>query len=221
MGGRFVQQRRSARSRHLAAEPLFEDPGGHYKTSPDTRIAAVVEHPIGGVRSLHYLGLVPSWTPKDKAASNAPIQRSLRVCRRSPAFRGLLERHRLIVPADGFYEWAQRPTVRVKPSTSVGSTGARWPLEGSGRRGTIPTSPDTSMSHSGHDDPHDESQRADGPDHDRMPVVIVDGAIDAWLDPSFETRRRCAHCCVRFLRICLRRFRSVRRSATRVIMDAI
>jgi putative SOS response-associated peptidase YedK len=40
-----------------------------------------------------------------QGGTNAPVQRSLRVCRRTSAFRGLLERHRLIVPADGFYEW--------------------------------------------------------------------------------------------------------------------
>jgi putative SOS response-associated peptidase YedK len=107
MCGRIVQKLSvSEIAAIFAAEPLFEDPGGHYNVAPSQRIAAVVERPDRQRAVAPFIwGLGPSWTPKDKAAPTRLFNARAESVIERPAFRGLLERHRLIVPAEGFYEW--------------------------------------------------------------------------------------------------------------------
>jgi putative SOS response-associated peptidase YedK len=188
MCGRFVQQRPvSEIAAIFAAEPLFEDPGGHYNVAPRQRIAAVVERPDRRRAVAPFIwGLVPSWTPKDKAAPTRLFNaRSESVVER-PAFRGLLERHRLIVPADGFYEWrsgAKGPRqafyirrVDGRP-LALGGLWTSWRDPDVARHVDEPLRTTTILTTS----PNGLMSQI----HDRMPVVIADGALDTWLDPSF------------------------------------
>ena len=188
MCGRFVQQRPASEIAAIfAAEPLFEDPGGHYNVAPTQRIAAVVERPDRRRAVAPFIwGLVPSWTPKDKAAPTRLFNaRSESVVDR-PAFRGLLERHRLIVPADGFYEWrsgAHGPRqafyirrIDGRP-LALGGLWTTWHDPDVARHVDEPLRTTTILTTS----PNGLMSQI----HDRMPVVIAEGALDAWLDPSF------------------------------------
>jgi putative SOS response-associated peptidase YedK len=188
MCGRFVQQRPvSEIAAIFAAEPLFEDPGGHYNVTPSQRVAAVVERPDRQRAVAPFIwGLVPSWTPKDKVAPTRLFNaRSESVVDR-PAFRGLLERHRLIVPADGFYEWrsgAHGPRqafyirrIDGRP-LALGGLWTTWHDPDVARHVDEPLRTTTILTTS----PNGLMSQI----HDRMPVVIAEGAIDAWLDPSF------------------------------------
>ena len=49
-------------------------------------------------------GLVPSWTPAI-GSSNRLINARAETIAEKPAFHGLLDYHRCLVPASGFFEW--------------------------------------------------------------------------------------------------------------------
>ena len=103
-----------------------------------------------------------------------------------PAFRGLLERHRLIVPAEGFYEW--RSGAHGPPQTfyirridgrplALGGLRTSWRDPDVARHVDEPFRTTTILTTS--------PNGLMGQIHDRMPVIIAEGALDAWLDPSF------------------------------------
>ena len=101
-----------------------------------------------------------------------------------PAFRGLLAKQRLIVPADGFYEWRRGTDLARQPyyihrldGRPLGLAGlwASWhdpertrdehPL----RSATILTTGPNSLM---------------GQIHNRMPVILSEFNWDRWLDPA-------------------------------------
>jgi putative SOS response-associated peptidase YedK len=54
-------------------------------------------------------GLVPSWA-KDLSAGNRTFNAKAESVATRPTFRRAFQIHRLIVPADSFYEWEKRPS---------------------------------------------------------------------------------------------------------------
>ena len=86
----------------LADPPEIE---ARYNIAP-TQNAPVVRTDLSGARVLAALrwGLVPPWAPDLKLASRMINARVESVSER-PAFREAFERHRCLVPADGYYEW--------------------------------------------------------------------------------------------------------------------
>lgn len=78
-----------------------------YNIAPSLKVPAVrLRH---GARELAALtwGLVPSWA-KD-LSSTKPINARAETLFEKPMFRTAIRRHRCLIPADGFYEWQQRP----------------------------------------------------------------------------------------------------------------
>lgn len=49
-------------------------------------------------------GLVPRWMKDDKSAARM-INARIETVREKPSFKGLLSRHRCIIPMNGYYEW--------------------------------------------------------------------------------------------------------------------
>lgn len=100
-----------------------------------------------------------------------------------PMFRGPVRSGRLVVPADGFYEW-RRDGKRPQPFLIRRRDGDPMALAGLHRRATlkdgtqaacaviITTSPNTVV----------------GPIHDRMPVILGSDDVDAWLAPDDLSR---------------------------------
>ncbi|MGH9165154.1 MAG: SOS response-associated peptidase [Acidimicrobiales bacterium] len=157
-----------------------------WNVAPTDEVLAVATR--GGVRRLGVLawGLVPSWsravTPGRLPRGMINLRAETVVAR--PAFRRELQRHRCIIPADGFYEWASTGSGRSKqPYFIAGRDGrplalaglwAAWKDpeavgddEGWVRTCTIVTT---------------EPNELIAPVHDRMPVVLGEEAWDAWLD---------------------------------------
>ena len=98
----------------------------------------------------------------------------------SPAFRDAFVRKRCLVPVDSFYEWKREGTIRQpyrvverdgRPLALAGLwAGWRDPATDTVRRTftIITTTPNEAL----------------GDLHDRMPVVVAEGAWERWLDPS-------------------------------------
>lgn len=129
-------------------------------------------------------GLVPGWARDASAAGRAFNARAETVAVK-PTFRAAFRRRRLLVPADGFYEWTAKAGPRAKvpryvtradgePLALAGLWEHWQPAGGTGRlTATIVTT-------------------ASGPDvddlHHRQPVVLERDAWARWLDPDVHDR---------------------------------
>jgi putative SOS response-associated peptidase YedK len=124
-------------------------------------------------------GLIPPWA-KDRTVGGRMFNARAETLAERPAFRGLIARHRCIVPASGFYEWRQGPRGKTplyihradgKPLALAGLWTVWQDPEGGGpvTSHTIITCP---------------PNRFMAAIHDRMPVVLDGDALHAWLDPT-------------------------------------
>ncbi len=123
-------------------------------------------------------GLVPSWS-KDPASAYKMINARAETAPEKPSFRGPFRRQRLLVPADGFYEWkregeTKRPfSLRLASRVPFAMAGLwdRWktPEGGELLSFTILTTSANPL----------VSQV-----HDRMPVILPREAEGEWLDPT-------------------------------------
>jgi putative SOS response-associated peptidase YedK len=128
-------------------------------------------------------GLIPSWA-KDTAAGNRLFNARAETVATKAAFRTAFASHRILVPADGFYEWHKLANGSKQPhyftrrdGTPLAFAGlAEWwrdrhaPPDAPGIRSCtiITTAAGTDM---------DEI-------HDRMPVILDPDTFDVWLDPE-------------------------------------
>jgi putative SOS response-associated peptidase YedK len=178
--GRFSQQRPASDLAEIfAAEPLAEELGPRFNVAPTDEAYVVVQRAERRAVVAYRWGLIPHWAEDAKSASRMFNARS-ETLSRSPAFSDALRRKRCLVPVDGFYEW-QRIDGRRQPFTIGRTDGAPLALAGlwSGWRDPsqdrvirtftiVTTGPNEQL----------------GWLHDRMPVVVPEGAWDRWLDPE-------------------------------------
>jgi putative SOS response-associated peptidase YedK len=123
-------------------------------------------------------GLVPSWASSPSEGPR-PINARVETLQDKPAFAEALSRRRVIIPADGFFEWRLTETgkqpyfISARDGEPLALAGLwdRW----SGPDGTdlltctIVTTPANGLV---------------APLHDRMPAILPAGAWSAWLDPA-------------------------------------
>ena len=177
-------------------EQIFDAPAEGTLALPRWNIApmqdapVVVESRVGRrIRPLRW-GLVPYWAEDPRVGARHINARAETLATTSP-FRDAFARRRCLVPADGFYEWSDRPGggprlphwVHHRRGGVLAFAGLceRWRAHGSrGRLGgpreteplrtftIITTAPNTVVA----------------PLHDRMPAVLPPSAWDAWLDPA-------------------------------------
>ena len=182
MCGRFTQERPASELAEIfGAEPLTDDPGGRYNVAPTDEAVVVVQREDRRAVTAYRWGLIPHWATDAKVASRMFNARA-ETLTRSPAFREAFRRRRCLVPVDSFYEWKREGTIRQpyrvvrddgRPLALAGLwAGWRDPATETVRRTfTIVTTT-----------PNDALRDL----HDRMPVVIPEGAWDRWLGPTPE-----------------------------------
>ncbi len=182
MCGRFTQERPASELAEIfGAEPLSDDPGGRYNVAPTDEAMVVVQREDRRAVTAYRWGLIPHWATDAKVASRMFNARA-ETLTRSPAFREAFQRRRCLVPVDSFYEWKREGTIRQpyrvmrddgRPLALAGLwAGWRDPATETVRRTfTIVTTT-----------PNDALRDL----HDRMPVVIPEGAWDRWLGPTPE-----------------------------------
>ncbi len=135
-------------------------------------------------------GLVPSWA-KDPSVANRTFNARAETVATKPSFRSAFTARRLVVVADGFYEWGQGPGSARQPHYFTRSDGLPLALAGLWE-----------LWWGGPDAAAHATERADraplrtctvittaaGPDmdgiHPRMPVVLEPEVLDEWLDPD-------------------------------------
>ncbi|MFB6262035.1 MAG: SOS response-associated peptidase [Bradymonadaceae bacterium] len=156
------------------------DPRPRYNIAP-TDEASVVREPDAGDRELSELrwGLVPFWAD-DPSIGNKMINARAETAPDKPAFRDAFRKRRCIVPASGFYEWAETDDGKqpywVHPSEDElwGFAGLweRWSDEQTGEI------LETFAILTG--EPNDAVAQL----HDRMPVILQRESYDVWLRPG-------------------------------------
>jgi putative SOS response-associated peptidase YedK len=182
MCGRFSQQRPASELAEIfAAEPLAEELGPRFNVAPTDEAFVVVQRDERRAIVAYRWGLIPHWAEAAKVGSRMFNARA-ETLTSSPAFRDALRRKRCLVPVDGFYEWKREGT-RRQPYLITRTDGRPLALAGlwSGWRDpaadrvvrtfTIVTA-------------GPNAQIADL--HDRMPVVVPEGAWATWLDPRLD-----------------------------------
>jgi putative SOS response-associated peptidase YedK len=149
-----------------------------YNIAPTQPIAIV--RLVDGKRhfALVRWGLLPSWV-KDPKTFTLLINARGESAAEKPAFRAAMKRRRCLIPADGFYEWQaagerKRPFyVRAKSGAPLAFAGLWETWEGPNgeelETATIVTT---------------RANRALGPIHDRMPVIVPPDGFDLWLDTA-------------------------------------
>lgn len=165
-----------------------------FNVAPTDRVYAVTErvrdNSSDPVRTLEVLrwGLVPTWA-KDPSGGARMINARADTIATKPAYRSAFAARRAVIPLDAFYEWQPRPMVGTKKTpkqpwairrrdgSPMAAAGLweRW-RDRSDQNGwllscaIVTTGPNQLMS----------------PIHDRMPVLLADGAVDCWLDPTSD-----------------------------------
>ena len=120
-------------------------------------------------------GLVPRWA-KDPGIGNKLINARSETVTEKPSFRGAFARRRVLVPADGFFEWSRRGDrkrpfyfhMRDGEPFAIAGLWERWEGEG----GPLETCTLLTT----------EANELLAPYHDRMPVILGPGDYEAWLD---------------------------------------
>ncbi|BEP15128.1 SOS response-associated peptidase [Acidothermaceae bacterium B102] len=172
-------------------EVLGAEPAPSWNVAPTQDSRVVLERALPGrppseaVRQLRTMrwGLVPSWAKTPKIGSKM-INARLETLVDKPAFRVAVSKRRLVVPADGYYEWqtvdgAKVPHFLQLPGQGLAFAGLYEMWRDPTRAADDPdrwlwtytilttTAPD-----------------ALGHIHDRSPVLVPDALLDAWLDPE-------------------------------------
>jgi putative SOS response-associated peptidase YedK len=180
MCGRFTLTRSPAEI--VDAFDLVADEGEglrpRYNVAPSQEAAVVVME--SGARHLAWKrwGLVPSWAD-DPGIAARTINARIETAAEKPAFRDAVAHRRCLVPADGFYEWLRRGSVREPhhvrlPGLALFAfAGLHEAWEGPAgrleRSFTLLTC-----------DAHPAIRWL----HDRMPALVPPSRWDAWLDPA-------------------------------------
>jgi putative SOS response-associated peptidase YedK len=152
-----------------------------YNVAPMTDVPIVrVNHE--GKRELVRMrwGLVPRWA-KDPSIGNRLINARGETIADKPSFTMPFRRHRCLLPADGFYEWAATASSGRKQPLHIGmKDGAVFGMGGLYERWlspegevldtcTIITTPANELV---------------APAHDRMPMIVAPDDFGRWLDPA-------------------------------------
>ena len=151
-----------------------------YNIAPSQPLLALRHNLDTRQREWAYLvwGLVPHWA-KDPTIGNRMINARAETLQEKPAFRDAYRYRRCIIPANGFYEWQQTGTqkrpyfVRARDDLPMGLAGlwAVWHgADGSELQTCTVITTDAN-----------ETVR---PLHNRMAVILLPDAYEAWLNPS-------------------------------------
>ncbi len=180
MCGRFTQERPASELAEIfGAEPLVDDPGGHYNVAPTDEASVVVQREDRRAITAYRWGLIPHWATEAKVASRMFNARA-ETLTTSPAFRAAFQRRRCLVPVDSFYEWKREGTVR-QPYRVIRSDGRPLALAGLWAGWRDPATETVRRTFTiVTTTPNDALRDL----HDRMPVVLPDDAWDLWLGPA-------------------------------------
>lgn len=176
MCGRYTLTMTPEEMKRLFRYPETPNFPPRYNIAPTQPIAVVTaEHGERHFRLMRW-GLIPSWV-KDPASFTLLINARAETAADKPAFRAAMKYRRCLVPASGFYEWRrvgkEKQPFFLKPRSAPGLAFAGvWETWLGADGSEIDTAAVLTTG----------ANALVASIHDRMPVVLPEGAWDAWLD---------------------------------------
>ena len=156
-------------------------PRDGYNIAPGGPVTVIVGESDGAARAEQFhWGLIPAWA-KSAETRYKMINARIETVDEKPAYRGLLEGHRCLIPADGFFEWQPQPEGPKQPwwfqlaDAELFSFAGLWT--------TWQPAPDVEPVHSC-TMLTCEANDVVSPVHHRMPVVLKRASETRWLDPA-------------------------------------
>ncbi|WP_432505719.1 SOS response-associated peptidase [Kineococcus arenarius] len=195
MCGRYARSRSEGELVELfdVGEVVGQPLAPSWNVAPTQRARAVLERAPQGepgaapgrqLRTLRW-GLVPAWA-KDVKIGNRMINARVETVTEKPAYKRAASRRRLLVPADGYYEWQVREDRTKVPHFLHDPDGEVLAFAG-----LYELWPDPAKAE---DDPDrwlwtftvitTRASDALGHIHDRTPLVVPPDMRDDWLDPD-------------------------------------
>ena len=153
-----------------------------YNVAPTQNIVAIAVDCESAERFTDYFrwGLVPSWA-EDLSIGNRMINARAETIGEKRSFTGPLKNRRCVVIADGYYEWKTEGKLK-QPFWIHPTDGGVFAMAGlweTNRRATgQPVRSCTIITTSANEKLAEV--------HDRMPVVLVEEALQRWLSPNFS-----------------------------------
>lgn len=182
MCGRFTssQRREAIGERFEVAVPETAEP--RFNVAPAQRILGVRLDDTGE-RTAGWLrwGLLPHWA-KDERIAFKMLNAKAETLTEKPAYRGLLAKKRVLIPADGFYEWRissvddkKEPVRFTLADGDLFAFAGLWTSRVNQETGEITESTTIITT---------TPNELVAPVHNRMPVILDSALEQAWLDPD-------------------------------------
>ena len=179
MCGRFTLSKpKKIRAKELKVpEPEIDLLNPRYNIAPSDNVAVIRNEKERHIESLRW-GLIHSWS-KDETIGARMINARAETLAEKPSFKGLLNKHRCLVLADGFYEWAvgargKEPYFIHLKSGEPFTFAGLWSHWKDPKGGEIKTCTIITCA------PNSLMEKI----HNRMPVILEGEARDVWLDPE-------------------------------------
>ncbi|HYU39900.1 MAG TPA: SOS response-associated peptidase [Acidimicrobiia bacterium] len=158
-----------------------------YNVAPRATVYAVRDRVVEDTRR-RYLselrwGLVPSWA-KDPRSGDRMINARAESLADKPAYQRAFQKHRCLLPADGFYEWQPRGR-RKQPMFIHRRDGEPMAFAGLWAAWRDANDPDSEWLRTCAIVTTNANDTL-APLHDRMPVVLEARDWQRWLDPAVE-----------------------------------
>lgn len=148
-----------------------------YNIAPSQLVPVITSGNAGQLSFLQW-GLVPSWA-KDAAIGGKMINARAETAAEKPSFRAAFKRRRCLVPADGFFEWAQQGSrktpmyIHLENRTLFAFAGL-WESRANPDGSKLETCTILTT----------EANELIRPLHHRMAVILAPEHYDAWLSPG-------------------------------------
>ena len=151
-----------------------------YNIAPSQPVLAVVASTELGRKATQFRwGLIPRWS---RAPQAGWINARSETVAEKPSFREAFRRRRCLIPADGFYEWAEQGTAKRQPywfylvDRPVFAFAGIWERWRSPQGVEIETCAILNT----------PANRLMGLFHERMPAILPESDYDLWLDPQVQ-----------------------------------
>ncbi len=157
----------------------------HYNGAPTQTFAAVTERTDRRIELLRW-GLIPFWA-KEKSIGNRLINARAETVPSKPSFRAAFKQRRCIVPVNGFFEWKKTEDGKV-PHYISAADGKVLAFAGLHESWRDPEAEDKTSALNTFTIITTAANNFMTALHDRMPLILVEAEIDAWLNNHTPVR---------------------------------
>jgi putative SOS response-associated peptidase YedK len=178
MCGRFTLDPTTKFYERFHVSNRLEKITARYNIAPAQEVPVVIRQSPNRMMMMRW-GLIPHWAKEEQTRYNM-INAKAETLTERPAYRGLLESKRCIIPASGFYEWQDTGEHGKQPYYIHADTGDYLPFAGLYDIWKNPEGEDIYSCTIITTQPTVDLK----PIHNRMPVILEPDAEDVWLDPE-------------------------------------